>query len=80
MQNVLERTCSKAENADLYVMGRLGPAELDAFEEHLLVCGICQDAVDFEDEFIGLFKDVAQSFDIQPAAVASLTADDDSEA
>ena len=53
-------------------MGRLGPAELDAFDEHLLVCCICQDAVDFEDEFVGLFKKVAQSFEIQPAAVATL--------
>lgn len=61
-------------------MGRLGPAELDAFEEHLLICGICQDAVDFEDEFIGLFKEVAQSFEIQPVAVASLKAGDGTEA
>ena len=64
------------ENAELYVMGRLGPAELDAFEEHLLLCGVCQDAVDFEDEFIGLFQEVAQSFEVQPVAVASLEADD----
>jgi len=64
------------ENAELYVMGRLGPAELEAFEEHLLVCGICQDAVDFEDEFIGLFRELAQTFELQPAAVASLGEND----
>jgi hypothetical protein len=60
------------ENAELYAMGRLGPAELDAFEEHLLLCGICQDAVDFNDEFIGLFKEGAPSIEILPAAVATL--------
>ena len=65
------------ENAERYVMGRLGPAELQAFEEHLLVCGICQDAVDFEDEFIQLFKEVAQTFELQPAAIASLENDCD---
>ena len=64
------------ESAELYVMGRLGPAELEAFEEHLLVCGICQDAVDFEDEFIGLFRELAQTFELQPAAVASLGEND----
>jgi putative zinc finger protein len=63
------------ENAEQYVMGRLGPAELEAFEEHLLVCGICQDAVDFEDEFVTLFKEVAQTFEVQPVAVASLEND-----
>jgi hypothetical protein len=63
------------ENAEHYVLGRLGPAELEAFEEHLLVCGICQDAVDFEDEFVGLFKEVPQTFEVQPVAVASLEND-----
>ena len=60
------------EKAELYVMGRLGPAELQEFEEHLLVCVICQDAVDFEDEFMQLFREVAQTFEVQPVAVASL--------
>jgi len=57
-------------------MGRLGPAELEAFEEHLLVCGICQDAVDFEDEFVQLFKEVAQTFELRPTAVATLVEND----
>ncbi len=65
------------ETAELYAMGRLGPAELEAFEEHLMVCGICQDAVDFEDEFIDLLREAAQSFELQPAVVASL--EDDAE-
>jgi len=76
MHNVPQRICTQMENAEQYVMGRLGPAELEAFEEHLLVCGICQDAVDFEDEFIGLFKEVAQTFEVQPVAVASLEEND----
>jgi hypothetical protein len=63
------------ESAEHYVLGRLGSAELEAFEEHLLVCGICQDAVDFEDEFVALFKEVAQTFEVQPVAVASLEND-----
>ena len=65
------------ENAEAYVMGRLGPAELEAYEEHLLICTICQDAVDFEDEFMAMLREAAQSFEIRPAAVASLADDTD---
>jgi hypothetical protein len=39
-----------------YVYGRLSEGNEAAVEEHLLVCGRCQDALAGVDEFIGLMK------------------------
>jgi len=74
MRDVHQRICSEMENAELYALGRLEGADLEAFEEHLLICSNCQDMVDFTEEFLTLFREAAKSFEIQPAAVASLEA------
>jgi len=36
---------------ELYSLGRLPEPELQAFEEHLLICSSCQASVTKEDEF-----------------------------
>jgi len=40
------------EAAEAYVLKRLSPSESASFEEHLLVCPRCQDAVDEFDLFL----------------------------
>jgi hypothetical protein len=39
------------EALENYAFGRLPRAQLDAFEEHLLLCGHCQERLDTEDHF-----------------------------
>ncbi len=47
------------EAAEAYVMDKLGAADLAEFEEHLLVCRRCQNAVADADRFIQLLRAAA---------------------
>ena len=48
------------ETAETYVLGRLGEKDEESYEAHLLVCDQCRSAVELIDEFIEVFRDVAQ--------------------
>lgn len=44
------------ELAEEYVFERLSPEDLDAYEQHLLICETCRDAVETAVDFIALFR------------------------
>lgn len=44
------------ELAEEYVFERLSPADLDAYEQHLLICETCRRAVETAVDFIDLFR------------------------
>jgi len=48
---MIDWMCPSDEVISEYSLGRLGGTELDAFEEHLLVCSLCQTRVKKEDAF-----------------------------
>lgn len=50
------------EILEQYSLGRLGGAELVEFEEHLIVCGACQDRLALEDNISQGFRDGAADF------------------
>jgi hypothetical protein len=37
---------------ELYALGRLAEEHIPSFEEHLLICAQCQDALQMEDTFL----------------------------
>ena len=46
------KLCAGEETIEVYVLGRLEGPQVSAFEEHLLLCGICQDQVERFEEFV----------------------------
>jgi hypothetical protein len=44
------------ELAEEYIFDRLSQADLDAYEEHLLICETCRRAVETADEFVALLR------------------------
>lgn len=48
------------ETAETYVLGRLDKRDEASYEAHLLVCERCRSSVEMTDEFIEVFRDVAQ--------------------
>lgn len=44
------------ETAEEYVLGRLSAPDERSYEQHLLLCRTCQDAVRTVDEFIEVFR------------------------
>lgn len=58
------------EAAEQYVLHRMPQTELVAFEEHLLVCEQCREAVEITDEFVQVFRLAATSLDPLPVQVA----------
>ncbi len=49
-----------------YSLGTLSGEELDEFEEHLLVCPVCQDRLEETDRFIRAFRIAAARMDASP--------------
>jgi Putative zinc-finger len=52
-----------SEFAESYSMNRLPASEMDQFEEHLMICHDCQDAVTAADEFSVLFREASVNAD-----------------
>lgn len=48
------------EILELYAMGRLGEPKLGSVEEHLLLCGYCQDRLDEIDGFVKVFRQASR--------------------
>jgi len=44
------------DTAEAYVLGHLNGSECREYEEHLLVCGKCREAVDTVEEFITVLR------------------------
>ena len=57
------------EQAEAYVLGHLAAREEQAYEEHLLLCQTCRDAVETVQEFIDVFRHA-----LTPAPQAGLRA------
>lgn len=51
--------------AEEYIFNRLSPADRVAYEEHLLVCEKCQEAVERSAEFIKLFRQASEDGPLQ---------------
>jgi len=51
-----------------YAMGRLSPEECDSFEEHLLICPICQERLGAVEEFIVTIRAALAEPGLEPAA------------
>ncbi len=57
------------EVLEAYSLGTLSGEELDEFEEHLLVCPLCQDRLEETDRFIRAFRSAAVRIDASPPPV-----------
>lgn len=55
---------------ELYAMGRLSEPETEPVEEHLLVCSVCQDALQQTDEFVRAIRVAARELQSEPEPVA----------
>ena len=55
------------ETLERYSLGTLGDAELASFEEHLLVCALCQDRLAETETFIRATRQAAQNLPSEPA-------------
>ena len=53
---VHQSTLDIEDAAEAYVFDRLPPADLDEYEQHLLMCEECQEAVEATEKFIRLFR------------------------
>jgi len=50
------------ENAEVYALKRMSPSESASFEEHLLACPRCQDAVAEFDVFLSAARSVLAEY------------------
>jgi len=73
MQSSFQSHASE-ETLEGYSQGTLGEAELAAFEEHLLVCPLCQDRLAETDAFIRAMREAAQDLQAGPPVGAGLLA------
>lgn len=58
------------EILELYAMGRLEEPALGKLEEHLLLCGSCQERLDVETEYIGVMREATERTAEEPEAAA----------
>lgn len=52
-------SCVDDHTAELYALNRLDPVQVEAFEEHLLICPACLSLVEEADEYVMLFQAAA---------------------
>ena len=55
------------EIAESYVLERMTPDETDRYEEHLLVCSSCRQAVEAVDDFVMLFHQASEQNGQKPS-------------
>ena len=53
---------------EAYALGRLPQNEADGFEEHLLVCSVCQERLERTDSFVRAFRVAVHTSKPEPAA------------
>jgi hypothetical protein len=58
------------DTLELFALGRLGAAELEELEQHLLVCSACQESLAASDAYVLTIKSAAVELERQPRAVA----------
>jgi hypothetical protein len=68
MQNGFGAHASE-EALERYAMGSLADTELPSFEEHLLVCSLCQDRLAETESFIRAMREAARNVQAAPASV-----------
>ena len=58
------------ERAEAYVLHHMPPAEIAAYEKHLLICDPCREAVAVTEVFVEMLLLAAESLDPLPVEVA----------
>jgi hypothetical protein len=68
MPSFLDRHAQE-ETLEQYSMGRLSEAEVGPFEEHLLICPVCQDRLEETDAFVQAARLTTQKLRAEPLPV-----------
>ena len=70
MQNGLDAHASE-ETLERYAMGTVKEAELASFEEHLLVCSLCQDRLGETEAFVRATQEAARNLQAAPVSAGA---------